>query len=97
MDHRGNHGDEIVHPNAITSVFWPDGSATDTPGASMAGAKAKLKQMVGRGGGSETKVTNIVEAIDVGVGVRVAYNQWTQFADFPTFMKKVENVDPAGG
>jgi hypothetical protein len=32
MDHRGNHGDEIVHPNTISSVFWPDGSAADTPG-----------------------------------------------------------------
>jgi hypothetical protein len=30
--------------------------------------------------------------MDVGVPVRVAYNQWTQFEDFPTFMKKVENV-----
>jgi hypothetical protein len=29
----------------------------------------------------------------VGVPLRVAYNQWTQFADFPGFMKKVENVD----
>ena len=25
--------------------------------------------------------------------VRVAYNQWTQFDDFPSFMKKVESVD----
>ena len=38
------------------------------------------------------KVTNIIEDIDVGVPVSVAYNQWTQFEDFPTFMKKVEDV-----
>jgi hypothetical protein len=39
------------------------------------------------------KLTNIVESIDVGVPVRVAYNQWTQFSDFPSFMKKVENIE----
>jgi len=48
----------------------------------------------GSGGGSKaTKATTIIEEIDVGVPVRVAYNQWTEFGGFPTFMKKVENVD----
>jgi uncharacterized membrane protein len=50
----------------------------------------------GRGGGGKgknLKVTNIVESIDVGVPVRTAYDQWTQFTDFPSFMKKVENVE----
>jgi uncharacterized membrane protein len=68
--------------------------------AGVTGAKAKIKQVVGKGKGGDTggkkktlKVTNIVETIDVGVRVRVAYDQWTQFADFPSFMKKVENVD----
>jgi hypothetical protein len=42
------------------------------------------------------KVTNIVEAIDVGVPVRVAYNQWTRFSDWPSFMKKVESVEQDG-
>jgi hypothetical protein len=36
-----------------------------------------------------------VESIDVGVPIRVAYNQWTQFGEFPSFMKKVENVETA--
>jgi hypothetical protein len=50
----------------------------------------------GKGGGRQKlKVTNIVESIDVGVPVRLAYNQWTQFRDFPTFMKKIENVEQA--
>ncbi|WP_045696691.1 SRPBCC family protein [Streptomyces rubellomurinus] len=44
------------------------------------------------GGGKETKVTNIVEEIEVGVPVRVAYNQWTQFQDFPKFAKRLEQV-----
>jgi hypothetical protein len=46
----------------------------------------------GNGKGQKLKVTTIVESIDVGVPVSVAYNQWTEFEDFPTFMKKVENV-----
>ena len=51
----------------------------------------------GQGGGKvrDLKVTNIVETIDVGAPLRLTYDQWTQFADFPTFMKKVENVEQA--
>src|SRR5712691_11407180 len=66
-------------------------------GAGMAGLKEKVAGIFGKGGkgggGKKLKVTNIVESIDVGVPVRVAYNQWTQFSDFPRFMKKVEDVD----
>jgi uncharacterized membrane protein len=50
----------------------------------------------GRGGGAKDKsfkVINIVEEIDVSVPVRLAYDQWTQFKDFPSFMKKVESVE----
>jgi uncharacterized membrane protein len=45
------------------------------------------------GGGKATKSTNIVETIDVGVPVKVAYNQWTEFGAFPSFMKKVESAE----
>jgi uncharacterized membrane protein len=68
--------------------------------AGVAGGKEKvmsaLGRMSGKGGGKggkKQKVTNIVETVEVGVPVRAAYNQWTQFGDFPSFMKKVENVD----
>jgi hypothetical protein len=72
-----------------------------SPARSMLSAGwAGLKQKLGGGGkggkggrGKGLKVTNIVESIDVGVPVRMAYNQWTQFADFPSFMKKVEDVN----
>ncbi|MFF2115582.1 SRPBCC family protein [Rhodococcus koreensis] len=47
----------------------------------------------GGGKGKKLKLTNIVETLDVGVPVQLAYNQWTQFADFPSFMKKVERVE----
>jgi uncharacterized membrane protein len=32
------------------------------------------------------------KSIDVGVPVRTAYNQWTQFEEFPRFMDGVESV-----
>jgi len=76
-----------------------------SPGRSMmsagwAGLKEKVSGMFGRGGKgkgggkSKLKLTNIVESIDVGVPVRLAYNQWTSYEQFPTFTKKVENARP---
>ena len=37
-------------------------------------------------------MSTIVESIDVAVPVRVAYDQWTQFEDFPSFMEGVKQV-----
>jgi len=68
-------------------------------GAGVAGGKEQVKQAFGKGGGKKSggknslKVTNIVESIEVGVPVSVAYNQWTEFKSFPSFMKKVEDID----
>ena len=39
-------------------------------------------------------MSQVIEAIDVDVPVRVAYDQWTQFESFPAFMEGVEKVDP---
>ncbi|MEV4757139.1 SRPBCC family protein [Micromonospora sp. NPDC049559] len=63
--------------------------------AGLAAGKEQLKAALGKGGGgsNKVKVTNIVESIDVGVPVRVAYNQWTRYEDFPRFTKKVEHVE----
>lgn len=66
-------------------------------GAGIAGAKDKVKQAVsgggGSGGSSDAKVVNIIEEFDVGIPLRVAYNQWTTFEDFPSFTRKVEKVE----
>jgi uncharacterized membrane protein len=37
-------------------------------------------------------VASITESIDVNVPVSTAYNQWTQFEEFPKFMEGVESV-----
>ncbi|MFI8183494.1 SRPBCC family protein [Actinacidiphila glaucinigra] len=34
----------------------------------------------------------ISESVDVGVPLHTAYNQWTQFEEFPNFMEGVEQV-----
>lgn len=66
--------------------------------ATVARPVHRIKEaLTGNGGQGEsdepTKVTNIVEEIDIGAPLRVCYDQWTQFADFPKFMKKVESVE----
>jgi uncharacterized membrane protein len=38
-------------------------------------------------------VETIKETIEVNVPVSTAYNQWTQFADFPKFMEGVKSVE----
>ncbi len=35
---------------------------------------------------------DLTAAIEVNVPVRTAYNQWTQFEEFPSFMEGVESV-----
>jgi len=37
-------------------------------------------------------MANIEKSIDVNVPVRAAYNQWTQFEEFPQFMEGVQEV-----
>jgi len=37
-------------------------------------------------------VSNILESVDVDVPVRTAYDQWTQFEEFPRFMDGVTSV-----
>jgi uncharacterized membrane protein len=37
-------------------------------------------------------MSTIEESVELDVPVRTAYNQWTQFEDFPRFMEGVETV-----
>ncbi|MEU6427195.1 SRPBCC family protein [Microbispora sp. NPDC046973] len=87
---------------ALTSALTEDGGGGHPVRAAlMAYGKEKIKGLFGRGGGGggkgrkgkKLKVTNIVETLDIGAPIRLVYNQWTQFEDFPSFMKKVETVE----
>lgn len=61
--------------------------------------KDKVKGLFGKGkgksGGGKSKSVTIVEDIDVGVPIREAYDQWTQFQEFSTFAKGVVSVEKA--
>jgi uncharacterized membrane protein len=37
-------------------------------------------------------MANLHKSIDIDVPVRVAYNQWTQFEEFPSFMESIDEV-----
>lgn len=55
------------------------------------GGKGKGK---GKGGAGK-KPTVIMEYVDVGLPLRAAYDQWTQFQDFSTFAKGVKSANRA--
>jgi uncharacterized membrane protein len=66
-------------------------------GAAAAATRPQVRNKVTRtlpnvGGNSSMTPRTIEESIEVGVPVSVAYNQWTQFEDFPLFMEGVEHV-----
>jgi uncharacterized membrane protein len=64
-------------------------AAMSTAGQVGQGTLAQRKTAVDKdSGGSST----IEQSIDVHVPVHVAYNQWTQFEEFPSFMEGVEQV-----
>ncbi|WP_328421335.1 SRPBCC family protein [Streptomyces sp. NBC_00443] len=63
---------------------------------SVTGALKNLVGGKGKGkGGAGKKPTVILEYVDVGVPLRTAYDQWTQYQDFSTFAKGVKNANRA--
>lgn len=77
------------------------GSGDSSAKAAVSGGLDALKQtgekVLGTKSGSANeggpKVTNIIEAIDVGAPRQLVYDQWTRFQEFPSFTKKVEGAE----
>jgi uncharacterized membrane protein len=63
-------------------------------GAAAAGAAYKLRGKTNgnHAANGSTGISTIDESIEVGVPVSTAYNQWTQFEEFPLFMEGVDDV-----
>ena len=61
-------------------------------GGAAAVALPLRKKLSRRGLGSGMSPRTIDESIEVNVPVSTAYNQWTQFEDFPLFMEGVDHV-----
>ncbi len=74
-------------------------SVKDSGLKGVSSIKDKVSDVVGgdkdndKGKNKKLKFTNIVEELDLPVPRAVAYQAWTQFEEFPSFMKKVENVE----
>jgi uncharacterized membrane protein len=65
-------------------------------GAAVAAVAPKARKRVSKLGdvvSSGPIPRTITESIEVDVPVSTAYNQWTQFEDFPLFMEGVEHVE----
>jgi uncharacterized membrane protein len=58
-------------------------------GAAVAGAALKRR---GNHGAHGSAISTIDESIEVGVPISTAYNQWTQFEEFPLFMEGIDDV-----
>ncbi|WP_216591660.1 SRPBCC family protein [Streptomyces brasiliscabiei] len=72
--------------------------AGDVTGKVTEKVKETVKDAVGKGHGKDPsggsgKGHTIIEDIDVGVPVREAYDQWTQFQEFQRFAKGVVGVE----
>lgn len=76
-------------------------AAVETGGARVKDkVTGALKNLGGGGKGKDkkrsgNKPTVIIEHIDVGVPLRTAYDQWTQYQDFSTFAKGVKSASRA--
>jgi len=86
-------GSELVKQTAASAGH----GTTDEVKHGVSAIKDKVGGIFQGGSKSEghdkkLKVTNIVESVDVPVDRSTAYQLWTQFEAFPSFMKKVENV-----
>lgn len=66
--------------------------AVGVGGAAAAALKARKRSMPDVGFMRGTSPRTIDEWIEVNVPVSTAYNQWTQFEDFPLFMEGVDHV-----
>ncbi|HEU5031601.1 MAG TPA: SRPBCC family protein [Spirillospora sp.] len=103
----GSSGKGTAKDTAKDTAKNAKDTAEETAGKPAEKAKGlfgRLKDTVGGalkkgggkgGGGKKVKVTNIIEHTDIGAPRRLVYDQFTQFQDFPSFMKKVISVDQA--
>ncbi|RFU36566.1 SRPBCC family protein [Actinomadura logoneensis] len=103
-DGSGETGGSAEKSNAASGGGESGKNSSGGSGEDSQGLTGGLKDAVGGvlkkgggkgGGGKKVKVTNIVEHIDIGAPRRLVYDQFTQFQEFPAFMKKVISVDQA--
>jgi uncharacterized membrane protein len=75
-------------PGAIAQGVLSKGGDVVGAATSKLGRKSKGPSGTGRG-----RRLPVQEHVDVGVDLQTAYDQWTQFEEFPRFMHRVEKVE----
>ena len=98
VEHLTGGGEGGTLATGMGKIAKGEGPVKGAAAAAGQGIKDKAKNLVGGmgGGGSDgasNKSVKIVEDIDVGVPVRIAYDQWTRFSDFGDFAQGVEGVE----
>jgi uncharacterized membrane protein len=69
------------------------GPRIEEAGGAGALARDTLARFSGAGGGERGMTVPLHDSVDVAVPLETAYNQFTQFEDFPEFMHGVEDVE----
>ena len=72
-------------------VRMPDGASTIGVLAALGAGALLVSALTRRMRGSEA-ASSVEETIELNVPVSTAYNQWTQFEEFPRFMASVQEV-----
>jgi uncharacterized membrane protein len=73
------------------SLFVLAGFGAASAAVAVPAVRGRLMKLV-RTGADASSPTTVGEEIEVDVPVSTAYNQWTQFEQFPSFMDGVESV-----
>ena len=99
-----NLGDQAKEAakGAVVSKLTPGSSGDEgggllsqlTPGSSNEGEDDDEGRAAPGQGGSGRRMP-IQQSVDVAVPIKIAYNRWTQFEDWPEFMHRFESVEQA--
>ncbi|WP_405749461.1 cyclase [Streptomyces sp. NBC_00012] len=84
-------GSRILQGDSPLKAFVPE-KAKEVKDKVIGNVKEFLGGGKGKRKSSGGKVMNIIEVLDVGVPLRVAYDYWTQYDQFSSFAKGVRDV-----
>lgn len=92
---QGGEGGSPVQGGMVSGVGEAMSAGTSPIMGGIKGAFSGIKEKVtGKksGGGANKRPTNITDAYYIGLPVKDVYNQWTQYKEFPGFMKGPTSV-----
>jgi uncharacterized membrane protein len=94
----GDQAKQAVKGAAVSKLTPGDGEGEGllsklTPGGGDDDENEEGRAAPGQGGSGRRMP--IQQSVDVAVPIKVAYNRWTMFEDWPDFMHRVESVDQA--